>query len=342
MKTSIRKKLLFLLILFFVISPVFAQRMTVRLASIVPENTPWGQSINRLAAEWNRITNGQVNMIVFHGGTAGDESQVMSLLKSNQLQAGVFTSMGLNSITPEIMVISYPFLIRDDKELDEVLRRVKPDLDARMRQNGFVTLTWVRSGWVKVFSKTPVTTPDDLRRLKFGTGFDDPQLVQAFRVFGYQVVPVNLTEQLFALQSNRIEALYNSPILSAGNQTFGLANNMSTVSVAPFMGGILMNEITWRRIPDRYKPALMEACRRAEKEIEDSIANLEAEAIATMKRHGLKVNELTPAQVQLWYDDHAKYENRLVGQSNPIFHREFYFRVKDILTEYRSGSAQRR
>jgi len=335
-------QILFIIMLLLIVNPLFAQRkMTVRLASIVPENTPWGQAINRLAAEWSQITNGEVEMIVFHGGTAGDESQVMALLRSNQLQAGVFTSMGLNSITPELMAVSYPFLIRNDDELDEVLRRIKPDLDARMQRNGFVTLTWVRSGWVKMFTKTPITTPEDLRRLRFGTGSDQPQLVQAFRILGYQVVIVNITEQLFALQSNRVEALYNSPILSAGNQTFGIAGNMANINVCPFMGGILMNEITWRRIPDRYKPALMEACRRVEREIETSILNLENEAINTMIRHGLKVNTLTPAQAQVWYDDMARYEERLVGGANPVFNREYYFRIKDILTEYRANPARR-
>ncbi|MCL2800830.1 MAG: TRAP transporter substrate-binding protein DctP [Treponema sp.] len=330
----------FLLILFviLVLSPLSAQRaMTIRLASLVPENTPWGQAINRMAADWSRVTNGQVNVTVFHGGTAGDESQTMALLRSNQIQAAVFSSMGMNSITPELMAISYPFLIRNDAELDEVLRRIKPDLDARMQQNGFVTLAWARAGWIKIFSKTPVTTPDDLRRLRMGTGTDDQSMIQAFRLLNYQMVPVNITEQLFALQSGRIDALYNSPIYAAGNQLFGIASNMSSINVAPFMGGILMNEVTWRRIPDRHKPALMEICRRIEREIEQSIASLETEAINTMVRHGLRINNLSSAQMQVWYDDTARHESRLTGGASPIFNREYYTRINSILSEFRRG-----
>jgi TRAP-type C4-dicarboxylate transport system substrate-binding protein len=327
---------LLFLVLFFAVNPLFAQRtMTIRLASLAPENTAWGQAINRLAAEWSRVTNGQINVTVFHGGTAGDESQVMALLRSNQIQAGVFTSMGLNSLVPELMAISYPFLIRNDAELDEVMSKVKPDLDARMQQSGFITLAWARAGWVKLFSKVPLTTPSELRRIRLGSGSDDQSMIQAFRILGYQIVPANLSEQLFALQSGRIDAIYNSPIFAAGNQLFGVAGNMSNINVAPFMGGILMNEVTWRRIPERFRPALLEASRAVERDIEASISSLEAEAIATMVRHGLRINELTPAQMQVWYDDTNEFENRLIGGSNPVFNRDFYTRIRDILIEFR-------
>ncbi|MCL2196061.1 MAG: TRAP transporter substrate-binding protein DctP [Treponema sp.] len=340
MKNFYSFRLLFIILILLVLaSPVFAQRtMEIKLASLVPENTPWGQSINRLAAEWSKITSGQIVMKVFHGGTAGSEAQVMALLKSNQIQAAVFTTMGLNTVTPELMAVSYPFLIRNDAELNEVLRRIKPDLEAKMQQNGFITLAWANAGWVKLFAKSPIVTPDDLRRIRLGSSQDQPELMQAFRQMGYQVVAADLTEIVMSLQSGRIDVTYISPVFAAGTQLFGVAKNMSSINVAPFMGGILMNEITWRRIPERFKPALMEACKKVEKEIETSIIKLDSDALTEMTRHGLIVNNLTSAQSQIWYDDTDKYEERLIGGSRPTFNRDYYFRIKSILTELRKGN----
>jgi len=337
MKTFKNTKLLILsgILILFAVNPLFAQRsMTIRLASLVPENTAWGQSINRLAAEWNRVTDGYLNVIVLHGGTAGDESKVMGLLRSNQVQAAVFTSIGLNSVAPELMTLSYPFLIRNDAELVEVLRRVKPDIDSRIQNSGFVSLALARGGWIKLFTRTPITTPDDLRKIKLATSANEQELMQAFRTLGYNVVPANFSEVMFSLQSGRVDATYLSPVYAAAQQIFGIAGNMTTINVAPFMGGILMNDVTWRRIPENYRGVIMEASKKIEKEIEASIAKLESDAISTMLKYGLKINDLSAQQSQVWYDDTAKYENRLVGT---IFNRDFFNKINTILTDYRRG-----
>jgi TRAP-type C4-dicarboxylate transport system substrate-binding protein len=322
------------LLVFSFSSPLFAQRtIRISLASLVPENTAWGMAINRLAAEWSRATNGEVQVVVFHGGTAGDEPEVLRKLRLNQIQAAVFTSIGLSSVTPEVMSISYPFLIRSDAELSAVMESIKPLLDARMQQNGFVTLAWAHAGWIKVFSKTPVHVPSDLRKLKLGAGGEE-EMIQAFRIMGYQMVTSTLNQTLSDLNSGRIDSVYISPIYAAGGQIFGIAKNMMDISIAPFMGGILINETAWRRIPERYRADLMAICKRIEKEIESSIINLENEAITVMKNHGLQVIQLTDQQKQEWYDDVAKVESRLVGS---VFSREYYTRINTILAGLRRG-----
>ena len=329
--------LLIALLLIFIGSPIFAQRkVTVKLASLVPENTAWGAAINRLAADWSRITNGEVEMIVYHNGTAGDEAAVLRKLKINQLQAAVFTSIGMNAIVPEVMAISYPFLIRNDAELEAVMNRLKPELNAKIQQQDFVTLAWANAGWIKVFSKTPVYVPDDLRKIRFGSNGDDERFVQAFKAMGYNIVPVSLTDVLVALNSNMVDSIYLSPVYAAGSQLFGVAKNMMSINLAPFMGGIVINNATWRKIPEKYRNQLLAVCSRLEKEVEASIINLETESISTMAKYGLVINELNQQQVQAWYDDVAKYENSLVG-SNPVFNRDFYLKIKDILAEYRRG-----
>ena len=324
--------------LLFIVSPLFAQgKVIIRLASLVPENTAWGAGINRLAAEWSRISNGEVEVIVFHNGTAGGEGEVLRKLKINQIQAAVFTSMGVSQIMPEVMALSYPFLIRNDEELAFVMQKLKPQLDAKIQQNGYATMAWACAGWIKIFSKTPVLTPDDLRKIKLAAPPDEQQMLQAFRLMGYQIVPVGLPDCLVSLRSGMIDSVYLSPIYVAGNQIFGVAGNMTNVNLAPFMGGIFLNNTAWRKIPEKYKPQFLDVCKKLEKEIESSISGFESEAVSTMTKYGLKVNNPSPQQLQTWYDDTAKFENNLTTGSPPVFNKEYYLLIKGILAEYRKG-----
>ncbi|MDR0487527.1 MAG: C4-dicarboxylate ABC transporter, partial [Treponema sp.] len=60
------------------VNPLSAQRkITIKLASLIPENTAWGAAINKMAADWYKATNGEVEMIVYHNATAGDEPEVL-------------------------------------------------------------------------------------------------------------------------------------------------------------------------------------------------------------------------------------------------------------------------
>jgi TRAP-type C4-dicarboxylate transport system substrate-binding protein len=318
--------------------PAFAQRrkITIKLASLVPENTPWGAELNRMAREWAAATNGEVELLVYHNGVAGGEADVLRKLKGNQIQAAILSSFGLNSLTPghEIMTLSCPFLIRDNTELDLVFNSLKPDLEDRINRGGFFTLAWSKVGWVRFFSKSPVFVPADLKRQKLGTNEQEPALMDAFKAMGYQMVPVAMNQILVYLNGGMIDAVYQSPVNVGGLQIFGVAKNMASIHVAPFMGGIVMNQSAWRSIPDRYKPEVLRIAKQLEADLDTSIQQLEADAIATMKSYGLVINELSPAQEQLWYDDVNRIIPSLLGNT---FNREIYERIGALLAAHRNG-----
>ena len=324
-----------MLALILLAGPVFAaeRAVIIKMASVVPENTPWGQFLNRIAAEWKRITNGQVEVIVYHG-TAGKESDIVQKLNVGQLQAGVLSTFGLTEITPEVMTLSCPLFIRDDDELDLVLDDVKAELENRINSKGFYTLAWSRVGWIKFFSKAPIFTPNDLRKQKLGTNVDYDKLNHIFKSMGFQMVPAAQDDLLIALNSPMVDAIYQSPIAVGGAQLFGVAKNMASINVAPFMGAIILNRRTWNSIPDRYKPRLIEAAKKEEMELDRVVRKFEEDMIKTMGTYGLTVNWLSPAQEQVWYDEIEKAMPVLMGTFSD---RVFFTRIQNILNEHRAG-----
>jgi TRAP-type C4-dicarboxylate transport system substrate-binding protein len=322
------------LILFILAGPLYAERkITIKMASPVPEKTPWGHYLNRIAAEWKRITNGEVTFIIYHNRTAGKESAVVRNMRVNQLQAGVLSTFGLTEIAPEIMTLSCPFFIRNNEELDLVLEELKGDLEAKVNGKDFFTLAWAKVGWVKIFSKQPVFVPADLKKQKLGTINEYEQLNSVFKSMGFQLVPVTVDELLISLSSPMVDAVYENPIAVGSAQIFALANNMATINMAPFMGAIVMNRRTWNAIPDKYKPQLLEAVRKEESELNALVHQFEEDMIRLMEGYGLKVNQLTPEQEQLWYDEVGRVMPTLVGS---VFDKDIYNRIDTLLRNYRN------
>jgi TRAP-type C4-dicarboxylate transport system substrate-binding protein len=333
-----KKTFLGLMVLLLLVFPanVFAQRkLTIKLASLVPENTDWGVALNRMATDWARISNNEVELVVYHNGIQGGEDAVLQKLKGNAIQAGVFTSVGMSLISPEVITMSAPFFIRNDAELDIVLAEIKPELEQHIDDKGFFMLTWAKSGWLKIFSKTPVFTPSDLKRMKVGASPDMPKMTQAFRSMGYQMTEIGLSDFLIAVNSGRVDAIYQSPIYAASMQVFTTLKYMSSINIAPFMGGLVLNRQAYRELSKRsYWNQLLEVALRTGREIDASIDKLESTAVNTMLRYGLVNKQLSPEQELAWYTDIEAAMPTLLG--NGTFDQALYDRISGILRRYRS------
>jgi TRAP-type C4-dicarboxylate transport system substrate-binding protein len=315
-------------------APLWAQQktVTIKLASLAPENTPWGAALNKMAADWLSATNGAVRVIVYHNGIAGTEADVLRKLRLNQIQAAVFTSVGMNLISENIITLSCPFLIRTDEELDTVIDKLRPQLEVDINKAGFVTVAWSKVGWVRFFSRRPVFIPADMKRQKLAVGNDVPSLTDAFRTMGYQLVETQLNDVLVSLNSGAIDALYQSPVNVAVSQAFGIAKNMSTLRIAPFMGAVVLNQAAWRSIPDQYKDALIKIGRGVENQNNQNVKKMEGDAIAAMVKNGLVINECNEAQEQEWVDDVNKVMPQLL---NKTFDKKLYNDIQDVLNQIR-------
>ncbi|MFA6505284.1 MAG: TRAP transporter substrate-binding protein DctP [Treponemataceae bacterium] len=318
----------------FAASAAFGQKLTLKIASIAPENTPWGAALNKLASEWKTLTNGEIELKVYHNGIAGSEADMLRKLKLGQIQGAVFTSFGLNEISPEVLTLSCPFLIRDNAELDLALAGVRGDLEGKIEAKGFKIVAWSKAGWVRFFSKEPVFLPAQLKVQKLATDPNDMALMQAFKSLGYQLVPIPMGDTLMALNSGMVEAIYASPLAVGGFQLFGIAKNMASLKLAPFLGGIVLSNKTWSRIPEKYRTQIVESNRRLEKELDASILKLEDDAISTMSTYGLVTNQITPAQLKIWHEDVERGLPLVFGTS---FDKVTYEKVNNILKKSRAA-----
>jgi TRAP-type C4-dicarboxylate transport system substrate-binding protein len=336
MKKNLFRAVLLFLCLALPAENLFAQRkLTIKLASIVPENTPWGAALNRMVSDWSRISEGQVELVVYHGGVRGEESAILQQLKSNAIQAAVFTSVGLNQISPEVMTLSMPLLIRNDAELNAVLGELKPELERHINDQDFYMLSWAKSGWIKIFSKTQVFEPAELKRLKLGAPPDMPSMIRAFSAMNYRLENLPINDTLMALNSGKVDAIYSSPIYVAGLQIFTTAKYMMSINVAPIMGGIVMNKQREYRALTRlsYWPQLLASAQRIGREIDTSIGQLEDTAMKTMRGYGLVVSSISPDQEKLWYADVEEATPALL--KSKIFDMALYDKINAILLRFR-------
>ena len=98
---------------------LLAQRtIRIQLGSILPANSIWDKSLKQMAVDWQRETDGRVQLRVL-AGSVKDEGSLARRLKAGRPQAAVFGLPG--EIDDAFNVLSIPFFFESDEEVFHVV-----------------------------------------------------------------------------------------------------------------------------------------------------------------------------------------------------------------------------
>ena len=109
---------------------------------------------------------------------------------------------------------------------------------------------------------------------------------------------------------------------------------MLEMPIAPVMGAIVMNRVTWNQISPANQQEMLRLARQMGLGFDASVSRNESSSIASMGRDRLTVNRPSQAQQDLWRND---MQNSLPSLIGSVFDRELYERINSILQRARSS-----
>lgn len=312
---------------------VGAQTIVINVGTVAPEGSPWHQILQRTREDWVKLSGGKYNMRIYPGGTLGDEESMILKARLGQLQAVGLSGVGLARLEPGVACLQIPMLIESYDEYDYVRERLAPKLEAMIEKRGFVVLHWSDVGWVHFFTKIPVRTPNELRKLKLYTAAGDPEGEKLYREFGMQVVPLAITDLLPSLQTNLIQAFDVPPLFALLDQSFGLAKNMIDLKWAPLSGATVLSRKAWEKIPEGQRAEFLRAARAAGEKARAEIRKLDRDAIGEMQKRGLNVITLDAAARSEWQREAESAYPKLRGRVIP---EDLFDEAVRLRNEYRA------
>jgi TRAP-type C4-dicarboxylate transport system substrate-binding protein len=122
------------------------QALTLKLATLAQEGSPWVEELRQVAWQWERVSGGRVRLKIYAGGVAGEEPDMLRKLRIGQLQGAALTQLGLGELEPDILTISVPFLVRDEGELDLLLEAARSRYVGMFAGQGYVLAALPKAG----------------------------------------------------------------------------------------------------------------------------------------------------------------------------------------------------
>src|SRR5262245_51357767 len=139
----------------------------IKLATLAPKDTSYHHTLLEMGEKWRKASGGQVDLVIYPGGVQGSEADIVKRMGVGLLQSAMLSAGGLTEIDPSVAALQeIPMLFRSLDEEEYVLDKLRPDLEKRLLDKGFVTLFWGDSGWVRFFSRKEATRPADFKTMK--------------------------------------------------------------------------------------------------------------------------------------------------------------------------------
>jgi TRAP-type C4-dicarboxylate transport system substrate-binding protein len=306
----------------------------IRVGTVVPKGSLWDESLQYIRQEWQKTTGGSVQVTIYPGGVLGDETEMVRQVRQGRIQAVGLSSVGLSFIDDGVSCLQVPMMFRSYAELDYVRDRLAPKLEQRMEAKGFKVLNWADGGWVHTFTKRPARTPDDLKKMKIFTSAGDPETERLYKEFGFQVVPLSMTDMVTSLQTGMIDAFLTVPLFAQLEESYKLAPNMIDLEWAPLVGGTVISTKVWEQIPPQHRAPLQDAARAAGARLKGDIRKMGDASIAEMQKRGLQVAKLDPATREQWQSLAETSYPKLRGRYCP---GDLFDEVQKLRDEARRG-----
>lgn len=290
----------------------------LKIGSLVPKNSLYHRELLQVGEAWKKSQTGSPKFNVFTDGSQGGEAEMVRRMRIGQLQAALLSVVGLREIEPSIAALqNLPLAFRSWEELDYVREKMRPNMEKKFLEKGYVVLAWGDAGWVRFFSKNPAFSPEDFKKMKFFAWGAEAEQQEIMKSLGYTPVPLEPTDILPSIQTGMINVVPSTPYFALASQIFNTAPNMLEINWAPIVGAFVISKKSWDEMSPETQKVLRASSDKAGQVIRNQARKEVDEAVDAMKKRGLKVNKPNAEQLKEWQTLSESLYPRIRGKMVP-------------------------
>lgn len=295
-----------------------ASSIVLKLAHAhTPTESIIGTAATLFAERVQKLTNGKVEIQVFHSGQLGsNEREMAESVKLGVLDMAIPASSVLTGYSPIITLFDLPFIFENHAHAIKVLdgpigQKIKDEFEPK----GIVILEYWSAGIRNVFNNVrPVRNPDDLKGMKIRV-MQTPVYLDTFKALGALPVAMASSELYSALQLNAVDAGENDPASVMTWKWVEVIKYYSLTQHAYCPMTVIINAKLFRSFPKDIQQAIQIAGREASAHQRPYVEGLWDRAMKRIEAKGVKINKVDDLSVFREKVKHIydKYDKELGG-----------------------------
>lgn len=277
-------------------SAQFTER-TIRVSNGINEDHPVGNGLKVMNQCVQEKSGGKMKLQGFWGGALGGDLQATQALRSGTQEMVITSSSPLVGILPDLGVFDLPFLFANAKEADAVLDgEFGKYIADKMPAVGLVNLSYWENGFRNLTnSRRPVQKVEDFSGIKVRV-MQNNIFLDTFKTMGANAVPMAFGEVFTALETKAIDGQEN-PFVTIDTSKFSEVQKYLSVTnhaYTPFL--VLYSKQLWDKLSADEQKALQDCATLGREEQRKVSRELAAKSLENIKKVGVEINELAPAE----------------------------------------------
>jgi TRAP-type C4-dicarboxylate transport system substrate-binding protein len=268
----------------------------IRMATVAPEGSGWAREVATFARGVEKRTKGAVKVKIYYGGKAGDEREVKTRIEKGQLDGTMSGGMLCGDVMPSMKVLRVPGVFQDRGETNYVAAQLAPRLAKEAKANGYTLLGTAPLGASTIFSRVPVKTMDQLRKLKTWRWKPDDVAITLNKSMGFNIVPMELGEAGPAFEKKSIDALYAIPAAALAFQWYAQTSYIIDLPGDYLNGCLVVRTKALDQLTEAQRESLRTESAALAVRIDDLNRRQDNELITLFSRQG---NKLLPVSAKL-------------------------------------------
>jgi TRAP-type C4-dicarboxylate transport system substrate-binding protein len=308
----------------------------IRLATVAPEGSGWAREVVTFVRAVENRTKGAVKIKVYYAAKAGDEIEVKQRIEKGQLDGTLSGGMMCADVMPSMKVLRVPGAFQDRGETNYVSSQLAPRFAKEAKANGYALLGTAPLGASTIFSRVPIKTLDQLRKLKTWRWDLDHVAITLNKNMGFTIVPMDLPEAGPAFEKGQIDAFYAIPAAALVFQWYAQAPYIIDLPGDYLIGCLLVKSKALDQLTESQREIIRSESATLAVRIDDLNRRQDDELVGANGIFGRQGNKPLPVSAKLRAEFFEAGRRARENLDERVVPKDLIKEVMTMLADYRS------